>query len=745
MTAFIVFKGIRYYMKKIELLSPAGDYNSFLAAISCGADAVYLSGDKFGARAYAKNFSKEELIKAIDYAHIFSRKVYLTLNTLLKDEEMGEIYDYLLPLYEAGLDAVIVQDMGVISYIRKVFYDMPVHASTQLTITGIEGIRLLENLGVTRTVLARELSMKEIEYIHDNSNMELETFIHGALCYSYSGKCLFSSLAGGRSGNRGRCAGPCRQPYNDEYLLSTKDICSIDYIPSMIKAGICSLKIEGRMKSPEYVGKVTAIYRKYIDYYYDNITKMSVKEISDKFFTGHEFNNDKNILIKLYTRGGNSSGYYYKHNGREMISVSDASYKTEKEENKDIDFTNNIKMPLSAFVRIYPDENISILINNEFYYEGNKALVAKNRPTDSETVLKQLKKTKDTEFEFTDINFDIAKNAFVLLSDLNELRREAINCVRNELTKKYKRKSDFNRNTIVSEMSDESIKDQAFGNNSDLDKDRSISDSKIVINCEITNYEQLKAAASSEYVNGIYIPFILCKDKNIIKSLRESNKKVYVTFQSVCRHNYLNINKEEIVSLFDYIDGVLADSHEVIQFFKDNGFNKEIIGDIHIYTLNKEAENMYYDIGVSKLTVPVELNKKELYKLSLKHSEIIAYGYLPMMVSAQCVNNTCFSCDKVEKTITLKDRRGAKYFAVNSCETCINTIYNNVPLFLKGEQDFLRKLKVNSIRLSFTMESELQIKEIINYFAKCIILGENCDTELLTDMYTKGHLNRGVL
>ncbi|MBS7305339.1 MAG: U32 family peptidase, partial [Lachnospiraceae bacterium] len=496
-------------MKKIELLSPAGDYNSFLAAISCGADAVYLSGDKFGARAYAKNFSKEELIKAIDYAHIFSRKVYLTLNTLLKDEEMGEIYDYLLPLYEAGLDAVIVQDMGVISYIRKVFYDMPVHASTQLTITGIEGIRLLENLGVTRTVLARELSMKEIEYIHDNSNMELETFIHGALCYSYSGKCLFSSLAGGRSGNRGRCAGPCRQPYNDEYLLSTKDICSIDYIPSMIKAGICSLKIEGRMKSPEYVGKVTAIYRKYIDYYYDNITKMSVKEISDKFFTGHEFNNDKNILIKLYTRGGNSSGYYYKHNGREMISVSDASYKTEKEENKDIDFTNNIKMPLSAFVRIYPDENISILINNEFYYEGNKALVAKNRPTDSETVLKQLKKTKDTEFEFTDINFDIAKNAFVLLSDLNELRREAINCVRNELTKKYKRKSDFNRNTIVSEMSDESIKDQAFSNNSDLDKDRSISDSKIVINCEITNYEQLKAAASSEYVNGIYIPFIL--------------------------------------------------------------------------------------------------------------------------------------------------------------------------------------------------------------------------------------------
>ena len=725
-------------MKKIELLSPAGDYNSFLAAISCGADAVYLSGDKYGARAYAKNFTKEELIKAIDYAHIFSKKVYLTLNTLLKDDEIGQLYDYLLPLYEAGLDAVIVQDMGVISYIRKVFSDMAVHASTQLTITGIEGIRLLENLQVKRTVLARELSMKEIEYIHDNSDMELETFIHGALCYSYSGKCLFSSLAGGRSGNRGRCAGPCRQPYNDEYLLSTKDICCIDYIPAMIKAGICSLKIEGRMKSPEYVGKVTAIYRKYIDYYYDNITKMSVKEISDKFFNGQEFNNDKNLLIKLYTRGGNSTGYYYKHNGRDMISVSDASYKTDKEESKDIDFANNIKIPLSAYVRIHPDENISILINNEFYYEGNKALIANNRPTDSETVIKQLKKTKDTEFEFTEIDFDISENAYVKISDLNELRREAINNVRNELTKKYRRKID-------SGISDRYADGRSINNNFIIENERINSDSKIVINCEVINNEQLKAVASSEYVSGIYMPFNLCKDKNRLKLIKESNKKVYVKFPSVCRHNYLDLHKEEIVSLFSDIDGVLADSHEVIQFLLDNGFNKEIIGDIHIYSLNKEAENMYYNIGVSKLTVPVELNKKEIYRLSLRNAEIIAYGYLPMMVSAQCVNNTCFSCDKNEKTITLKDRRGAKYYAINSCETCINTIYNNVPLFLKGEYDFIKKIQADSIRLSFTMESDNQIKEIINYFAKCVCLGENCKSNLLNDMYTKGHLNRGVL
>lgn len=732
-------------MNKIELLSPCGDYDSFLAAISSGADAVYLSGDKFGARAYAKNFTKEELIKAIDYAHIFSRKVYLTVNTLLKDDEICELYDYLLPLYEAGLDAVIVQDMGVISFIRRFFCDLPVHASTQLAITGIEGIRLLETLNVKRTVLARELSMKEIEYIHDNSDMELETFIHGALCYSYSGKCLFSSLAGGRSGNRGRCAGPCRQPYNDEYLLSTKDICCIDYIPQMIKAGICSLKIEGRMKSPEYVSKVTGIYRKYIDYYYDNIEKMSFNEITEKFFKGDEFNRDKDILIKLYTRGGNSKGYYYKHNGRDMVSVSNASYKTDKEESKNIDFANNLKMPLSAYLRIYPDENISILINNEYYYEGNIALKAENRPTDKETVIKQLKKTKDTEFEFREIDLDISENAFVKLSDLNELRREAINLVRNELTKKYKRKTDHSRLNIANKLKENNSNCVADSEESNASNKRSVLDAKIVINCEIDNIEQLDAVTLSSHVNGVYIPFSICKDLNKIKTIKALNKKIYVKFPSVIRYNYLNNNKEDILGLFDYIDGVLADSHEVIQFFIENGFDKEIIGDIHIYSLNKEAMNLYYDIGVDKLTVPVELNKKELYRLKLKCSEIIAYGYLPMMISAQCVNNTCFSCDKVEKVITLKDRRNAKYFAVNSCDTCINTIYNNVPLFLKGEYDFIKRINADSIRLSFTFESRDQINEIIDYFVKCISENNQYESDIFNDNYTKGHLNRGVL
>ena len=296
-------------MNRVELLSPAGDYSCFLAAINSGADAVYLSGEKYGARAYAKNFTQEELLNAIDYAHVFNRKVFMTVNTLVKDNELEELYDFLLPYYKQGLDGVIVQDMGVISYIRRNFPDLPVHASTQLAITGLEGINLLEKEGVVRTVLAREVSLDEIRHIHNNSDMEIECFVHGALCYSYSGKCLFSSLVGGRSGNRGRCAGSCRQPYNDKYVLSTKDICCLSIIPDLIDAGIASFKIEGRMKSPEYVAGVTAIYRKYIDIYYSNISKMSSDEIKKKYFTGKDFNNDLATLLRLYTRGGNSTGY----------------------------------------------------------------------------------------------------------------------------------------------------------------------------------------------------------------------------------------------------------------------------------------------------------------------------------------------------------------------------------------------------------------------------------------------------
>ena len=299
--------------RKIEILSPAGSFTSFRAAIFSGADAVYAGGNRFGARAFAENFSDQELLEAIDYAHLHGKKFYLTVNTLIKEHEFPELHRYLEPLYRGGLDAVIVQDIGVVSYIRECFPELEIHASTQMTITGTPGARFLQNQGVTRVVPARELSLEEIRHMKAETGMEIECFVHGALCYCYSGQCLMSSLIGGRSGNRGQCAQPCRLPYSAEgskgYLLSMKDICTLDLIPDFIEAGIDSFKIEGRMKKPEYVAGVTSMYRKYTDIYLQN-GREGYKVSSE----------DKEQLMDLFNRGGFHTGYYFRKNGREMIT-----------------------------------------------------------------------------------------------------------------------------------------------------------------------------------------------------------------------------------------------------------------------------------------------------------------------------------------------------------------------------------------------------------------------------------------
>lgn len=265
--------------KKLEILAPAGSFESLKAAVHAGADAVYMGGSRFGARAYAQNPEGDRLLEAIDYAHLYGVKLYLTVNTLLKDKELeGELYDYLKPCVEHGLDAVIVQDTGVMKCIQRWFPELDIHASTQMTLCGVGGVELLKEEGAHRAVLARELSLDEIHEIYEKTGMELECFVHGALCYCYSGQCLFSSLLGGRSGNRGRCAQPCRLAYTaadhgknisgkEQDLLSPKDLCALDLIPQIAEAGVYSLKIEGRMKRPEYTAGVVRIYRKYVDQY----------------------------------------------------------------------------------------------------------------------------------------------------------------------------------------------------------------------------------------------------------------------------------------------------------------------------------------------------------------------------------------------------------------------------------------------------------------------------------------------
>ena len=299
--------------RRLEILAPAGSMESMKAAVAAGADAVYMGGQKFGARAFADNPDEEGMLEALRYVHLHGRKLYLTVNTLLREDELAELPAYLEPYYEAGLDAVIVQDMGVLRMVRRTFPDLPVHASTQMTVTGPEFGRMLAQEGVSRIVPARELSLSEIRKLYENTGLEIECFVHGALCFCYSGQCLFSSFIGGRSGNRGRCAQTCRLPFSVEgghrtYPLSLKDLNTLDILPDILEAGVYSLKIEGRMKSPRYTAGTVSIYRKYADYWLEHGRE------------GYRVDRrDREHLLDLFDRGGQTDGYYKRHNGPEMI------------------------------------------------------------------------------------------------------------------------------------------------------------------------------------------------------------------------------------------------------------------------------------------------------------------------------------------------------------------------------------------------------------------------------------------
>lgn len=321
-------------MKKIELLAPVSSFEAIKAVISAGADAVYLGGQRFGARAYANNLTNEEMIEAIEYAHLHRVKIYLTVNTLLTNYEIeSELYDYILPYYKAGIDAVIVQDMGVLEYLNVHFPDLEKHASTQMTLVTSSCRELMTKYNVTRLVPARELNNDEIKKIIDNTGLEVEVFIHGALCYCYSGQCLMSSMIGDRSGNRGRCAQPCRKQYDlyrddkkvvsDKYLLSTKDLCGLDDLPYLIQMGVASLKIEGRMKKKEYAVCIVSIYRKYIDLYYELGYEGYIQYIKSNIA---EYIIDKKNMMDVYNRGGYTEGYFHQHNAQSIMSIDIPSH-----------------------------------------------------------------------------------------------------------------------------------------------------------------------------------------------------------------------------------------------------------------------------------------------------------------------------------------------------------------------------------------------------------------------------------
>ena len=427
--------------KRVELLAPAGSFQSVVAAVNAGADAVYMGGRRFGARAYADSAQAEGedmVMEAIRYCHLFSVKLYMTVNILFKDDELKELFSYIKPYYEAGVDGLIMQDLGAVRRIRAMFPDLEVHASTQQTITSVAGARMAQRFGMTRAVMSRELSLQEIRKIHDESGMELEVFCHGAMCYSYSGACFMSSLLGGRSGNRGRCAGTCRLCYETAgqkgYYLSMKDMQTIELLPELIEAGAYSFKIEGRMKSPLYTAGVVSVYRKYLDLALDCIDRKrgaTKHESASDYRVAEE---DLRTLREIFDRGGTSS-YLKKHNGADMIALSEKKFRavdqtvTDRiqaayiDRNRTITVDAVMDMTVGAPAVLTLSDATGRMVTA---VSEDLVLAAEQRPMLATEVEARLRKTGGTAFTLGDVQVSVHGDAFYPVGKLNELRRTAL-------------------------------------------------------------------------------------------------------------------------------------------------------------------------------------------------------------------------------------------------------------------------------------------------------------------------------
>lgn len=800
---------------RVEILAPAGSMECLKAAIAAGADAVYTGGALFGARAYAHNLTEEELLEAIDYVHLHGRRLYLTVNTLIKDREMEkQMYDYLLPYYRQGLDAVIVQDIGLFRFIRKHFPDLPIHASTQMTLTGVDGAKFLEKEGAQRIVTSRELSMAEVKKIADETELEIESFVHGALCYCYSGQCLLSSFIGGRSGNRGQCAQPCRLLYRTpeakrpQYLLSLKDICTLELIPEMIESGIYSFKIEGRMKKPEYAAAVAFQYRKYADLYLKYYEECPAEEdpaayAMKKYRVREE---DRQMLLDLYNRGGFHTGYYHTQNGREMISLNRPNHAgvpavkvlakkgrnvtakaltdlypqdiielpmrkgREKADNytcKDAvrkgmnvqipvfadtpfkrdeiwmrtrnstlidtlreEFVNGkIKERICGTFRLYPQEKATLTVkcrDAEITVAGEKAQEALSQPMSRERIEKQLRKTGNTEFEFSFLKAEIGEKVFLPMQSLNELRREALETLEKVICEKYRRSGE--------------VKDP------EEDKTELSMEEEVLSGwtASVRTAEQMEVILEEEAIGRIYadctmFPRIWEKDSYVewITKVHAAGKEIYLVMPYIFRER----TRKQYEAAYNRIfgagwDGILIANYESFAFLKEHGYTGRIMTDYNLYEFNQESRKFWKEKGVFEFTAPVELTERELQDLRVKDGEVIVYGYLPMMISAGCIQKTTRGCLKKSGQTTITDRYRNPFVVKNECDYCYNILYNYVPLYLGDRMEEVYQIGPGRIRLMFTTERQQEVRQILSAYFE--------GKELPEGTYTRGHWKRGI-
>lgn len=712
--------------RDVEILAPAGSMECLRAAVSAGADAIYLGGTKFGARAYAQNLSEEDLVQAIKYVHIHGRKIYMTVNTLLKDRELNELYAYLLPYYKAGLDGVIVQDIGAVKFIGEYFPEMPVHASTQMTITNTLGADFLKRYGITRVVPARELSLKEIRDMKKQTGLEMECFVHGALCYCYSGQCLLSSMIGGRSGNRGQCAQPCRLPYQTEGkkpadLMSLKDLCTIDILPELIDAGIDSFKIEGRMKQPEYVYTVVKMYRKYADQY------LKLQKEGKGKSSYHVSEADKRELLATYQRRGYCEGYYYQHNGKDMVSLKrpkngrDGS--AEEKPWQDIKVQEKINGILTLSVGNRAKLTVSC---GDVTVEciGQEVQAAQKQPLDPARIEKQMRKTGNTEFTFDNLEILIEGNVFLPMQALNELRREGIEELTEQIQMQYRR-----------EEAGCGMKTATAGFDSDADGVTETAGKKeCCISASVQNKAQLDTAVNSK-IRYIYL-------EEDVEFEREDGVQYFLAMPYIFRENTIKRYEKMYTEIEKKYDGILIRNWESYAWLKRHEYQKEIRSDYNLYIFNRKTKEELRRLGIARGTASVELNDRELARIGIEEQVFIAYGYQPVMISAGCIQKTSASCDGKGGVLSISDRYQKKFAVRRYCRDCYNVMYNSAPLFLADKAEEVHALAPAELRLDFTTESSGQVKEICHAYT--LAFEKGCKTEPPMQDYTRGHFKRGV-
>lgn len=790
-------------MKKCELLAPAGSIESLYAAVLSGADAVYLGGNKFSARAYASNFDNETLSKAVDYCHMYGVKVYITLNTLIKESEIDEAVDYIRFLYEIGVDALIIQDTGIAYIMSRIFPDFEIHASTQMTIHNGEGADFLVDSGFKRIVLSRELSIEEIGYISRDRGIETEIFVHGALCVCYSGQCLMSSLIGGRSGNRGRCAQPCRLPYrlikgsNGEerqgYLLSPKDISTIDSIEDIVKTGTSSLKIEGRMKRPEYVAGVVGSYRKALDYVYGSNSSFDPVEEQLK-------------LMKLFNREGFSKAYLYGNTGSEMmaytypkntgIMIGEVLKDLSIVLKEDIQNGDGIRSDDKGFilskiikdgkevteayrgdcVRIYPvnfkkgdilyktsdlklmkeleqtynnpyskkiqlDISVTFVIGNkimlqtdfngeEFKVEGEIVQKALNRPLDKGRIEENLRKTGDSTFEIRNIEYLAFDEGFLPISSVNSVRRELLDDIFKTETEKYKR--------VYALMEKKLFKDNtAIRTSEDKGPEYFIF---------VNTLEQVRAAQELQFDNIVIDLFSRGRALDIKKI---NCRNIYLRIPNIIKKEF-----EKICSIIDdslpYAAGLVTANLGIINRYKGR---TKIVGDYKLNVFNSYSVSFFNEY-LHRVPLSLELNKKEIIGLvkglsqgtpeGWKLQQLI-YGKAELMVTEYCpIGSTIggkskgcscsIACEK--DSYRLKDRKGEE-FIVRNDKFCRSYIYNSVATNLLPMVDELMDYNISSFRLDFIDEDYDETYKVLKALKEKAY-------GVLEGNYTKGHYKRGV-